>query len=243
MKSYKEVVEERYNGREKGVHVYDSRYSLINPVGFYSNEKIRRAFYKIFNYFRKQGIDITKLKILDVGCGAGIHSRFMAELVGNPSNINGIDLSNVRIENAKKMNPAIPYKTEDLLNLNISNEYDIITAIVVFLHFTSANEITTALQRIYSALKPGGFFIWYEIYANDHFNTKEIESEGYAPFQMDKFCRESGFVKKLSVPLFRKVGRYNSFFLYQYFQSWMVTCFEYFLFFFPPGIIINVYKK
>lgn len=243
MKSYKKVIEERYDGREKDVHIYNNRYSLINPIGFYSNQKIREVFYKIFNHFRKNGVDITKLKILDVGCGAGGHSRFMAELLGNPSNINGIDLSSVRIENAKKMNPAISYKIEDLLNLNVSSEYDIITAIVVFLHFTSPNEVTTALQRIYSALKPNGFFIWYEIYARDHFNTKEIESEGYAPSQMDKFCLEIGFVKKLSMSLFRKIGKYNSFFLYQYFPSWIVTCFERLLLFCPPGIIITLYKK
>ncbi len=243
MKSYKEVIEERYDGREKDVHIYNNRYSLINPVGFYSNEKIRKAFYKIFNYFRRNGIDITKLKILDVGCGAGGHCRFMAELINDPSNIHGIDLSRVRIESAKKMNPAIVYKNEDLLSLNSSNEYDVITALVVFLHFASADEVATALRKIHSALKPGGFFVWHEIYARDHFKTKEIESEGYAPAQMDRFCRESGFSKAFSLSLFRKAGRYNSFFLYQYLPSWMVVCLEWLLFFLPPGIIITVYKK
>ena len=41
MKFYKDVIKDRYDN-EKNIHIYDNIYSLINPVGFYLNQKITR---------------------------------------------------------------------------------------------------------------------------------------------------------------------------------------------------------
>ena len=108
MKSYKDVVKDRYDN-EKYIHIYDNIYSLINPTGFYINYKMRYVLYKIFNKIRKSGIDITRSKILDIGCGDGIWTRFFAELKGTTKDIYGIDLSKNRIKKAKMLNPNIKY--------------------------------------------------------------------------------------------------------------------------------------
>jgi 2-polyprenyl-3-methyl-5-hydroxy-6-metoxy-1,4-benzoquinol methylase len=140
MKAYQEVVRERYEGREKSIHIYDNQYSLINPIGFYASTKIRETFYKIFNRLRKDGIGITLQKILDVGCGGGDWTRYFAELIGSTENIAGIDLSSHRIERAKKLNPGIRYYLGDIVNLSYSKEFNIITAIDVFSHLNTEDE-------------------------------------------------------------------------------------------------------
>ena len=83
MKPYREVVNERFDGRERQLNIYTNQYSLINPAGFYGNQRVREAFYKVFNKIRQLNIDVTAERILDIGCGAGGNTRLFAEMVGS----------------------------------------------------------------------------------------------------------------------------------------------------------------
>ena len=245
MKTYKEVVEQRYDGREKNTHIYQNRYAMINPVGFYPNQEIREALYKVFNHLRREGRDITQMKILDVGCGEGTHTRFMAELIQNAENISGMDLSTYRIKMARKLNSSISYRVGDLLNLDEAiNSYDMVTAYIVFLHISTSEEISRALVNIHKVLKADGVFLWCEIYDKDHFKTRPgDESSGYHPNQMNEFCSQAGFTKSFSFSLFKKVGRrYNSFFLYKYLPPWLVKFIQFII---PasPGMMITGFVK
>lgn len=78
MRSYEEVVRERYDGRERNQHIYDNIYSIINPIGFNGHIGIEGAIYKIFRFLIDKDIDITSIKILDVGCGSGWITRAFA---------------------------------------------------------------------------------------------------------------------------------------------------------------------
>ncbi|MDA8226955.1 MAG: class I SAM-dependent methyltransferase [Desulfitobacterium hafniense] len=246
MKAYKEVVRERYDGREVEYTLYDNPYSLINPVGFYGSVRIRQTFYSIFRALRTMGIDISTEKILDVGCGKGDLTRYFAELSQSPGNIYGIDLSSYRINQARIFNPNINYFLDDLVQPRYFRETDfgVVTAVDVFMHLGSEEEILNALQNIRAVLKDGGIFIWYDAFARDHFDSQsDAECAGFNPKQMDHFCKLAGFEKLFSTPVFKNImWKYHSAYLSRKFPMWLVTLVENVL---PgsPGNVVMVFRK
>lgn len=216
MKSYKEVVKERYDGYEKDIHAYENIYSLINPIGFNADKKIRSVFYNAFNLFRNAGMDITKSSILDIGCGKGATTRFFSELTNSPQNIYGLDLSVHRIECAVKMNSIISYRIGDIVHLPaFPVMFDIITAIDVFMHLKEKKEIIQALTNIKEKLNDNGYFIWYDAYSKNHFKTTQNQDHsGFHPKQMVDLAEEAGFEKVTQINLFKKIfWKYHSFYL------------------------------
>ncbi len=245
MKPYKQVVAERYDGYEKGAHIYKNIYSLINPVGFNADKRIRQAFYRAFNFIRNNQSDISKSIILDIGCGKGQTTRYFSELTGSPEHIYGIDLSKNRIENAKKMNPAINYQVGDMVTLPaMVQNADIITALDVFMHLAEKHEIDAALQNIYTHLNADGYFIWFDSYAKDHFSAKpEADHCGFSTKQMIEFACNAGFAQVFQTNLYKTLfGRYHSLYLITKFPEWLINFLEKVLPG-PPGNILMIFKK
>lgn len=245
MKHYSTVVAERYSGREVGTHVYEGRYSLINPIGFYGTAKNREAFYFVFNELRRRGVDLTQQKILDAGCGSGGWTRFFAELTGAPENIAGVDLSEHRIRIAKRMNAEIEYNVGDVTQMPFDERrWDIITAIDVFMHLDTEALIMRALRGIHESLKPLGYFIWYDLFARDHFDTKaEAESSGYNPKQMVELARAARFKYVFHRNVFKRIaGRHTVYMAAKGYPFWMLDLAERIV---PgaPGNMIYVFSK
>jgi len=218
MKSYKEVVKERYDGNEKNIHPYENIYSMINPVGFYADKKIRSVFYTAFNLIRNKGIDITQAFILDIGCGKGSTTRFFSELTGNAQNVFGMDLSDNRIQGAIEMNSKINYIKGDIINPPLfPTTFDVITALDIFMHLSNKEEIILALTNVKKLLKDDGYFIWYDAYSSDHYNTTQNQDHsGFNPRQMIDLAEEAGFKKVFKMNVFKKLfwnpcvyGKYN----------------------------------
>lgn len=245
MDSYQNVVQDRYNTAEKTIHTYDSMYSMINPIGFYGAQVQKKAYYDCFNYFRKRGMDITQAKILDVGCGKGFVTRFFAELTQNPSLIYGTDLSNFRIDEAKRLNSSIHYSVDDVVSPTLQvRDFDIISAIDVFMHLKTKEQIMQGLNGIHAQLSTEGYFIWYDAYAKDHFSKVENKDhEGFHPKQMKALAREAGFVLVYEKSLFKRIlWKYHSLYLIKRLPKYLVRICEVF---FPgtPGNMIYIFKK
>lgn len=229
MKSYKEIIEERYDGIEKDIHVYDNIYSMINPIGYHGDKKLRSVFYTAFNYIRNSGVDITKSNILDIGCGKGSTTRFFSELTGSSQNIYGLDLSEYRIQCATKMNPNINYKIGDIVRpLSFPIMFDIITALDVFMHLNDKKEILLALNNIKMQLKKDGYFIWYDAYSSDHFKTTQTQDHsGFHPKQMVELAQEAGFKKVFQINVFKKLfWKYHSLYLIKRIPVSMINIME-----------------
>jgi len=94
-------------------------------------------------------------KILDLGCGPGLHSkRFFDE----GYNVTGIDLSEEMIKSAKKKVPDSDFLVMDVTSLDFEDEvFDGIWANAIYLHLKK-NEIHTALGEAYRILKKDGIF-------------------------------------------------------------------------------------
>jgi ubiquinone/menaquinone biosynthesis C-methylase UbiE len=245
MKNYQEVVQERYNAREKDRSLDDNPYSRVNPIGFYGNLQITKAFYKVFRWLRDADVDVTSQRILDIGCGTGTWTRYFAELTQAPGNICGLDMSKYRIAQARAMNPGITYLQGDVLSMpQATNKWDIITAMVVFMHLNTEQQITEAIATVYHSLNPEGIFIWYDAYARDHFAAPpQAESYGFSPMQMEQYCRRVGFEKALSFTVFKNIlWKHHSMYLAARYPMWLVALLERVL---PgsPGNIMMVFRK
>jgi len=245
MKSYKEVISERYDGVEKDIHPYENIYSILNPIGFYADKKIRHAFYKAFTFIRNRGADITQLNILDIGCGKGATTRFFSELTGNPRSVFGMDLSENRIASAIKMNSQINYVVGDIIYPpSFPVKFDVITALDIFMHLSSKEELRSALNNVKQQLSGEGYFIWYDAYSSDHFKTTPTQDHsGFHPRQMDELAREAGFVKVFQLNIFKTLlWRYHSLYLIKRIPQSLVNSIEKLM---PgsPGNMLMVFVK
>lgn len=196
MKDYKSVVRERYDQEAFDRQaIADNMYSLINPVGFYgeyNSVKILTHFINLLDAHRGEHDDIS---LLDCGCGVGLKTRIMAELIGSPTSVYGTDYSVNSIEHCKMMNSNINYHWGDITKeIPFDVKFDAITAFVVFMHFSKEDEVKNALSNIYDSLKEDGLFLWYDTNVKSHWDSKErADGWGYSVKEMDKYAKEAGF--------------------------------------------------
>lgn len=110
-----------------------------------------------FTFFDRFVKDWKGKQILDVGCGGGFTSEFMAE---RGAVVSGIDMSAATVEtaksHAKEMNLSINYLVGSAEALPFpDNSFDVITCVDVLEHVPDLGKV---LKEIYRVLKPGGTF-------------------------------------------------------------------------------------
>jgi SAM-dependent methyltransferase len=94
----------------------------------------------------------TGASVLDVGCGAGLAVRVLAEAGFDAE---GIDLSPEMVSYAKARNPDRRILTGDLLHTDLHRDYDAVLAFA-FIHLFPKKDAPRVLARIWSILRPGG---------------------------------------------------------------------------------------
>lgn len=245
MRPYLQVIEERYNGRERDQTIYDNVYAIVNPIGFNGHNVIKTTIYKICRFLIENNIDITSIKILDVGCGKGTVTRLFAEFTGNPNNISGIDLSEYRIQSAQKFTQNIKYVLGDIVTgYEFKEKFRLITAFDVFMHFEKEEQINRALCNIYRSLDSKGFFVWFDSFAKDHFKCPlDAECNGFNSSQMEKFARDIGFIKVKQFTVYKNFfGKIHSLYLYNKLPYIVVKILEKVI---PgyPGNYIMIFRK
>lgn len=200
MKSYKRVIKERYDKQKyTGEGIVSDMYSPVNPIGFYGEYKAAQILYEFVNMINKDKRALDAIKICDCGCGDGIKTRFLTELLENPDQIYGVEYSKNRLQHCRNMNPAVHYEYSDLTEpgkgIPFDVQFDGITAFVVFTHFSTEKEIMHALRNIHNSLKQKGLFLWYELNANSHFDgkRKRVDQWGFSSKEMDRYAAKVGF--------------------------------------------------
>lgn len=238
MMDYKEVVSQRYDRR---VEVDFSPVSMLEWAG--PQLHMSRAFQVVLRRVNGLGHDLGKARILEVGCGDGRWTRFIAEITTNPQNIKGTDLCIPRIEIARRMNPAIDYQVSDVVKTPIEGKFDIILAWDVFMHFNEAQS-QKALKNIYDALSEHGVFIFFDAWAHSHSDAPvDSQSWGFNPSEIIHLADSEGFTKIFRRNLFRIFpgGRHSE----QYHKSHSSRAVSFFEMICPghPGNFFVVFEK
>ena len=112
---------------------------------------------------RLQELNVNNIhEALEIGCGIGLVSVFMAENYG--MNVFGTDFDPDEIKIAQKMNSEndnLHFRAEDAANLSFEdNSFDLVVSQNVFHHIPNWEK---AVQEIGRVLRPGRYLIWLDI--------------------------------------------------------------------------------
>jgi ubiquinone/menaquinone biosynthesis C-methylase UbiE len=107
-----------------------------------------------------QGRDPKSLRILEIGCGIGRMTRYLADIFGE---VCGTDVSGEMIQQARVRMQNFPnvkvYETSGVdFVVFPDNHFDFIFSAYVFQHVPSADVVRSNILEAYRVLKPGGVF-------------------------------------------------------------------------------------
>jgi SAM-dependent methyltransferase len=115
--------------------------------------------------------------VCDMGCGPGQVARY---LHGRGAEVCGIDLSPAMVEQARRLNPAIPFRQGDMLALDdvADDSFGGIAAFYSVVH-VPRGKVVRALEELRRVLRPGGvlllaFHIGREVKHLDEWWGKEV---------------------------------------------------------------------
>jgi len=118
-------------------------------------------------------------KILDLACGYGRHSIILAR---KGYCVTGYDLSADYITEAKKAEANVDFQQVDMLQLDLSEKFDVILSLSTSLAFYDDEVNKDIFCRIYKALKDKGTFVFDQgnifCFANKKISKSEKLSDG-----------------------------------------------------------------
>lgn len=115
-----------------------------------------------FAFYQRALAPAAGRAILDVGCGTGRLSRFIASM---GAQVTGIDFTQAALDLAiaQSAGSDIRYDRRSIFNIDEVAAYDdAVTSSCLTLACTSVEQFKTALQQIHTCLKPGGKLVMIE---------------------------------------------------------------------------------
>lgn len=156
---------------EAGALNYD-RYSteqydrdIINSIPFH------RELHEHIESFVRAHLESSKeYDLLDLGVGTGITAKMVQNLLPH-ARIDAVDFSEQMMAGARKKlgERNVRYLFGDYANMAFDKQYDVVVS-VIGIHHQNATGKRKLFEKIYSALKPGGVFIFGDLvtYADEH---------------------------------------------------------------------------
>ena len=115
---------------------------------FYSKKNYKKEVEFLKNFVRKND------KIIDIGCGTGIHASLLSNY-----DVDGLDLNKEMLEIAKTRIKGNLYN-QNMLNININKKYNIIISMfAVINHLKNIDELEKCLLNFKKILLPDGKII------------------------------------------------------------------------------------
>ncbi len=131
--------------------------------------------------------DVTGKKILDLGCGEGYCSQYLAENMG-AKDITAVDISEnmIKLANEKKnrqVDSGITYLISDINSLDFpDNTFDLILGIFVY-NYLDIADMQASMKNVFNFLKPGGRFIFAVPHPSFPFMQTNIKYPFYFDFK------------------------------------------------------------
>jgi SAM-dependent methyltransferase len=116
------------------------------------------AFRDVPSLINKYLLEKKDLSVLDFGCGAGLSTRFIKQVLPANSKIIGVDISKEMLSQAKLADPNGNYLLIDR-TLPFSEMFDFVYCNFVLFELPTQNEITRAFKDIFQSMKKEGYLI------------------------------------------------------------------------------------
>ena len=127
---------------------YDDIY-IANGKNYPNEVKLAREF--ISKYKKSKG-----KKLLDVGCGTGIH----ANLLNKYYQVEGLDIEKGMISVARKNFPQIRFHQGDMVNFKLNEKFDIIVSFFSAIgHVKTKPRLQKTIKNLSQHLLPGGVLL------------------------------------------------------------------------------------
>lgn len=145
-------------------------------------------------------------RILDLGCGPGLYAERFSR---SGYQVTGIDFSRRSISYAKEQALQnvldISYSYQDYLTIDYANEYDL--AVLIWCDFgaLSNDDRDILLKKVYSSIKPGGYFIFDVFTPKQYANMRE---EKVWEYQKAGFWRPHPYIYLYANHIYREDDTY-----------------------------------
>ncbi len=192
------AVAERYARRDVG-----DRYSILRPDVWQSVQERQRA---MLGLFAREGLtDLSTLRLLEVGCGAGGNLLELLRLGFAPAHLSGIELLPARFAMARQVLPtALNLIEGDALQADVASaSLDIVFVSTVFSSLLDDVFQQRLAAAMWHWLKPGGAVLWYDFTLN---NPRNPDVRG-VPLARVRALFPQGRVKAQRVTLAPPVAR------------------------------------
>lgn len=139
------------------IEAYKADLAYIHDAGF--GDFAKNSAPALLEMLRDNGVN--KGLVVDLGCGSGLWAR---ELSDAGYGVLGVDISPAMIAIARKRVPRGEFETGSLLKVKLPR-CDAVTSLGECLNYlfdqsNSMSEVRRLFRRVYSALKPGGLFVF-----------------------------------------------------------------------------------
>jgi SAM-dependent methyltransferase len=162
-----QAVVERYARRP----VTDERYHPLRPDVWQSLQERQRA---MLGLFRALGLaNLSALRLLEVGCGAGGNLLELLRLGFAPEHLAGIDLLPERVARARHvLPPAVRLEAGDATAAPVPNaSLDIVYVSTVFSSLLDDGTQQRLADAMWRWLRPGGGVLWYDFVVDNPRNA------------------------------------------------------------------------
>jgi len=140
-------------------------YSPLNPSAFFMMQRRQREIRKILerSFGESTGYDLSKLKLLEIGCGWGQWFTEFQSFGIRVENLAGIELDEDRAESAKKRIIGADIQTGNAAELPWDDDsFDIVFQSTVFTSILDSKIKEKAASEMMRVCKSDGFILWYD---------------------------------------------------------------------------------
>lgn len=150
------------------------RYDYWTPWVLMAGQELERSL--IATLLRNGQLPPEGRKVLDVGCGSGMHLLRFLRLGFEPGNLQGVDLIPERVEKARTILPAAStIRIGSASHIDAEDQsVDIVYQSLVFSSILDPALRESVAREMWRVCKPGGGVLWYDFTYNNPKNPSVV---------------------------------------------------------------------